>query len=45
MGTIWPESVGDVSVTRQEEMNDEQRKTCFHDSIFHLTGDETKAQR
>lgn len=40
--TIWPESIGNVSVTKQE-VDGGQRKTCFHDIILHLTGDETKA--
>lgn len=39
--TTCPESLGDMSVTKQEEIQDEQRKTCFYHIILHLTGDET----
>lgn len=42
-GTTWPESIGKLSVTKQEEVGDGQREVCFRDIILHLTGDETKA--
>ena len=43
--TAQPESLGDISVTKQEGTDDEQRKPCFDPIILHLTGDETWAPR